>query len=434
MPGSAGKRERIQGEKERNSPQNMKKTVRVPTLPKVKMLPVKTDPAKKLVPVQNPSNSCVLCNASLASKAELQDHFRLHANGTIDTKGRSVKSVQSTKNNTPALKPMKQISTPSSKVLVPVIIDKNDVKIKWTKCDVCEDSFESVTLAIQHKFKKHPGSSVKHYCGYCGKQFPLEPCKVAHIKSSHQNAAKTDKLYQCIDCNEKFFNVDAITFHVRSTHKRVTALVNPTATLGPSKKIKINMSGEPCSVYYCHLCGHEYLVKFNLQKHLEAYHSQEQRCAPVEELIKCRLCDAVFYNKKAYDSHNLLHKPEDLYVGSEADRRMAVLRVDQDFDHSRVPDPLDKYIPKTKQTVKQSVNVKTEASAPVAVLKDTLAANTESKGPSRNKAMVDSDSDDDKSDTSIESDEEATAQSSKRKKVTKKKKVITKKKAKTSAK
>lgn len=418
----------------------MKKTVPVQNQPEGKVLPL-----KKLVPVEKPAmtggHSCVLCNASLASKVELQDHFRLHANGTIDPKGRSVKSVQSTKNNPPTLKQNKQSPTPikisgTSKVLTPVMIDQKDVKIKWTKCDVCEDSFESVTLAIQHKFKKHPGSSVKHYCGYCGKQFPLEPCKVSHINSSHPNAVKTDKLYQCIDCNEQFFNVDAITFHVRSTHKRVTALVNPTATLGPSKKIKINMSGEPCSVYYCHLCGHEYLVKFNLQKHLETYHSQQQRVAPPEEVIKCRLCDGVFYNKKAYDAHNLLHKPEDLYVGSEADRRMAVLRVDQDFDHNRVPSPLDKYLPKPKHhSIKQTVNVKADPPATVTVLKDPLDPIIDTiKGPSRNKAMVDSDSDDDKSDTSIESDGETTVKPNKRKKVTKKKKIITNKKTKTSAK
>jgi len=404
----------------------------------------------KMGPVQNTpgaeTHSCVLCNAQLPSKGELQDHFRFHANGTIDTKGRSVKSVQSTKNNAPTLKPVKLTQVPKTlvpvpkglvpvpkglvpvtKSLVPVskasvpksVVPVKTESIKWTKCDVCEESFESVTLAIQHKFKKHPNSNIKHYCGFCGKQFPLEPCKIAHINASHPKATKTDKLYQCIDCKEQFFNVEAITFHVRSTHKRVTALVNPTATLGPSKKIKINMSGEPCSVYYCHLCGHEYLVKFNLQKHLEAYHSQEQRNAPPEQVIKCRLCDAVFYNKKAYDAHNLLHKPEDLYVGSEADRRMAVLRVDQDFDHSRVPSQFDKYIPKTKCKPSPPVVANPEPEATVTESKDTFEGGTESKG--RNRAMVDSDSDN-KSDTSIESDEDATtAPPPKKRKLIKKK-------------
>lgn len=41
-------------------------------------------------------------------------------------------------------------------------------------CDVCGLSFETVTYAIQHKFRKHPNSSLKYYCPYCGMQFPLK--------------------------------------------------------------------------------------------------------------------------------------------------------------------------------------------------------------------------------------------------------------------
>ena len=51
-----------------------------------------------------------------------------------------------------------------------------------------------------------------------------------------------------------------------------------------------------------------------------------ERAAPPEQLVKCKLCEAVFYNTRAYDAHNLLHSPKDLYVGSEAERKLAVLR------------------------------------------------------------------------------------------------------------
>ena len=88
----------------------------------------------------------------------------------------------------------------------------------------------------------------------------------------------------------------------------------------------MNISGEASSVFYCHLCGQEYMVKFNLQKHLEASHTAEERNGPAEQLIKCKLCEAMFYNKKAWDSHNLLHSPADLYINSEADRKLAVVR------------------------------------------------------------------------------------------------------------
>ena len=40
-------------------------------------------------------HKCVMCEARLASKEELQEHFRLHANSQIDMKGRkAVKSVK----------------------------------------------------------------------------------------------------------------------------------------------------------------------------------------------------------------------------------------------------------------------------------------------------------------------------------------------------
>ena len=68
------------------------------------------------------------------------------------------------------------------------------------------------------------------------------------------------------------------------------------------------------------------MVKFNLQQHLEANHTVEERNGPPEQLIKCKLCEAMFYNKKAWDSHNLLHTPNDLYINSEADRKLAVAR------------------------------------------------------------------------------------------------------------
>ena len=36
---------------------------------------------------------------------------------------------------------------------------------QWISCDVCMERLETVTLAIQHKFKKHPNSNVKYFCG-----------------------------------------------------------------------------------------------------------------------------------------------------------------------------------------------------------------------------------------------------------------------------
>jgi len=67
--------------------------------------------------------------------------------------------------------------------------------------------------------------------------------------------------------------------------------------------------------------------------------------------MKCTTGDVLFYNKKAYDNHNMYHKPDDLYVTSEEQRLQTVSRVDQDFDIRRVIQPVDKYMAKVRPTM-----------------------------------------------------------------------------------
>merc|ERR1711934_301240 len=47
----------------------------------------------------------------------------------------------------------------------------------------------------------------------------------------------------------------------------------------------------------------------------------------------------------ARESHNMLHGPADLYINKEEDRKLAVARIDQDFDHSRVPGMMERLLP-----------------------------------------------------------------------------------------
>lgn len=54
-------------------------------------------------------------------------------------------------------------------------------------------------------------------------------------------------------------------------------LFQPIATPPPSNKIKLNSMNDALSVYYCHLCGAEYVIKFNLQQHLEKAHTRVSR-------------------------------------------------------------------------------------------------------------------------------------------------------------
>lgn len=104
---------------------------------------------------------------------------------------------------------------------------------------------------------------------------------------------------------------------------RVVTLFKQIQTPPASKKIRFNNAGEPQSVYFCHLCGLEYIVKFNLQKHIEKQHPPEERNVQPPELYKCNTCDGIFYNSKAYTNHNVYHRPGDLYVTSEEQRLLA---------------------------------------------------------------------------------------------------------------
>ena len=44
-------------------------------------------------PLKLDGHKCVMCEMKMATKEELQEHFRLHANGQIDMKGRQTQKA-----------------------------------------------------------------------------------------------------------------------------------------------------------------------------------------------------------------------------------------------------------------------------------------------------------------------------------------------------
>jgi hypothetical protein len=80
------------------------------------------------------------------------------------------------------------------------------------------------------------------------------------------------------------------------------------------------------------------------------------------------MCDALFFNKRAYENHNLFHKSDDVYIENEQQRykfhskivdtveflkiqfyrQTLVTRVDQDFDIRRVQTQAEKFLPKAE--------------------------------------------------------------------------------------
>uniref|UniRef100_A0A1B6MTL9 C2H2-type domain-containing protein n=1 Tax=Graphocephala atropunctata TaxID=36148 RepID=A0A1B6MTL9_9HEMI len=306
------------------------------------------------------SHTCVLCNTSLESKEALKEHFRKHANKEIDGKGRPVGPNGESVIDVSKFRGRGYEKGSASKFVDGVIT-----------CDVCGEKFKCNTTAIQHKFRKHPASSIKYYCPQCGMQFPLKIHRDKHLaEHSPTNSRLT---VPCNDCGEKFFNRNALEYHSKSTHQRIIALYQPVLTPPPSKKIKVNNAGDPQSVYYCHLCGFEYIVKFNLQKHLEKQHTKEERDNAPMDLVKCTTCDALFYSQRAYQNHNMYHKPDDLYVTSEQQRLQTVTRVDQDFDIRRVQLGAEKYLPTYRRRKRISVPVKMVKTKPAEDSSDEMS-------------------------------------------------------------
>lgn len=84
-------------------------------------------------------------------------------------------------------------------------------------------------------------------------------------KTNETTVAVPMKIYNCRYCDVTFETQNAIDFHEKCVHGLQQKLLMPTAVPPPSKKIRMNNSNEASTIYYCHLCGTEYMIKYNLQ-------------------------------------------------------------------------------------------------------------------------------------------------------------------------
>lgn len=295
------------------------------------------------------NHKCVFCSQLFPTKAELQTHFRRHANGDIDIKGRAKVRHKGELGEgeecggggggggAAGRGSLTGDSEPAPGTTGTAATAKNSAA-----CDVCGEVFRTVSLAISHKFRKHPDSLLKYYCPHCGMMFPIKVNRDKHL-ASHP-AAAPQQVFPCRPCGVTFYTQRAKKFHMDSAHKGAIRMVNPVRTPAPSMKIVVNNAGEAHSVYYCHLCGCEYQVKYNLQKHLATKHSESERDALPTELVQCNLCSAVFYTKRAYEAHSHHHREGDLFATNEQMRQQVVQRIDQDFDQRRVPTAVERYL------------------------------------------------------------------------------------------
>uniref|UniRef100_A0A1Q3EZ16 C2H2-type domain-containing protein n=1 Tax=Culex tarsalis TaxID=7177 RepID=A0A1Q3EZ16_CULTA len=273
---------------------------------------------------------CTFCQSRFDCHTKLRVHFLKH--GTMKNPDPEV-AVAATKAGGSGKRQSERRST-----------------ILLIECEWCPETFTSMSKAIEHKYRKHSYEAKNYFCKLCGRLFPLKVALEQHQSLEHkgESAQEDPRLdFSCGFCGTAFSTQDALELHVKTAHNLEKRMMAHPFVPNPSKKVRLNQAGEIISIYYCHLCGSEYMLKFNLLKHIEDHHPYPERCAIPEDLLKCSTCDSVFCTKKAFDAHNVHHKPEDLYVTSEEHRLNIVARVDQDFDFRRVPTAMDRALGST---------------------------------------------------------------------------------------
>lgn len=225
--------------------------------------------------------NCVFCKDTFDNKEDLQEHFRKH--GDPQYKNRFEIPAKGTD-------------------------QKSKEKAELVTCDVCSQVFPTISKAITHKHKVHPDHDAKYFCPWCGKLFTLKHLYNVHVRTTHgaEEESTDDKRFHCDCCNVDFFIASAMLNHNKFFHRSDTDLPD----IGQSKKIK-TYSQVIITLYYCPFCGEEYENKVNLFKHMTEDHGDENQSP--DEVLKCPVCEAVFYHLDAYEIHLTFHTTEDMY-------------------------------------------------------------------------------------------------------------------------
>ncbi|XP_063825681.1 uncharacterized protein LOC135075239 [Ostrinia nubilalis] len=274
--------------------------------------------------------NCILCKETFVNKEDLQIHFRKHGDPKFN---------QSLKKN----RPQNEAQASAAK--------KNE-EVEMVSCDVCSEMFPTISKAITHKHKMHPDHDAKYFCPWCGKLFTMKHLYNKHLQSNHVDAEQTDDShFHCDACNVDFFMPSAMLYHNKFFHRQDTDL----PSIGQSKKLKMCPQNVVLQIYYCSFCGDEYDNKVNLHKHINDDHSDENQSP--EDVLRCPVCDAIFFHLDAYELHITFHSKEDLY--SEKNEMFEQLT---EFSLETVPPQMEKVEnaePQDIESEMQAVGVET---------------------------------------------------------------------------
>ncbi|XP_063536540.1 uncharacterized protein LOC134746166 isoform X2 [Cydia strobilella] len=233
--------------------------------------------------------NCILCKETFDNKDELQIHFRKHGDPKFNE---SIKTKSRVQNEAPFAN------------------EKSNDASEMVNCDVCDEVFPTISKAITHKHKVHPEYDAKYFCPWCGKLFTMKHLYNKHLQTNHDATEEVpgskDSHFHCDSCSVYFVVPSAMVYHNKFFHRQDSDL----PIIGHSKKQKV-VNQDLLPVYYCSFCGEEFINKVNLHKHMCDDHEEENQ-RPTD-VLRCALCEAVFYHLDAYELHLTFHSSEDLY-------------------------------------------------------------------------------------------------------------------------
>lgn len=186
----------------------------------------------------------------------------------------------------------------------------------WLCCDCSEELNDVDALRVHHSFvhKQMP----KYMCSLCSRVFSMYGAFASHFRR-HREDKKIERrkpldfdlngyVWLCCDCSEELPDVDALRMHHSNVHKQIPK-------------------------FMCSICSKVFTHYPGFISHYRRHQENDRYCT-------CETCGKCFSNKKALDSHRLIHTDKKPFVCptcGKAFRQQSALYV-----HSRchLPDEL----------------------------------------------------------------------------------------------